>query len=64
MQEPSGGVSPGINSGRLSELHGMLSEKTLTMNWMGTLLSGVVLVGVMKSSIWRATTYQPVVVAV
>ena len=64
MQEPSAGVSPGTNSGRVAELHGILSEKTLTKNCMGTLLNAVVLVGVMKSSIWRAATYQPEVVAV
>ena len=62
IHESSGGVSPGTREGLMSlvMLQVREEENTLMRNWRGILLKGVVLVEDMKSSIWIATAYQPV----
>lgn len=57
IQEPATLVIP-MNSGFCE--HASSEENTKTRNWTGTLLRGVVAIGVAKSSICKATAYHPI----
>ncbi len=60
IQELSGGVSPATSNGRIPPVQGWLLRATKMRNCRGTLLKGVVLEAVMKSSIWKAAANHPV----
>ena len=60
MHDPSGGVSPATSEGRVPPVQGWLLVKTKKRNCRGTLLKGVVLEVLRKSSTWKAAAYHPV----
>ena len=64
MHDPSGGVSPSTSEGWVPPVHGWSLVKTRKRNCRGTLLKGVVLEAVKKSSTWKAAAYHPVILLV